>query len=599
MDDTLVTTASSIRKGRSGIVPGQYPALVTYNVPVSTRKWRKKNPKTGRIEVQEVKTGGYTKTSPRWKWPAHILRDGDELDEEKMAELKLTFPGPEDPNRMHIHDGIKGADGKLKEHPVSKHHTAIYTDIDHRDEIDEYLRLWSTKRASGTKQKQYAETWVDKYNVTFKQLSKVVDPDNDEDKLGNEFVKIADDNAVTKYEFKEGIPPMFLFERTDLVGKLTVHLAVLEPIKFRSKEKAQTVAIMIAPAKKPRNVTVVTYDRVNEAVNAIKNFLSVYYTRKKLRKSIEDSLDIAKSFILKEPDTTMLSEYRSGENALSFTGNNGLFSVKMNNAEILGTDSFRNALSKYYSFMHKIIRSEVEDKDMALELLGDHVVLNNRKIMPMLAKLGSEEGVKFLKEFDYDELEVFIKYEPQVGIVQGVPTPEDQDGAGEGGRKVGRKDLTKDDLKVERVSRLEQQPIEEEPFFKEGMDTIGMPVKPEEDVPGKEPPQRPIHDSVVRRDHEPIIGKAFTSEAIEVMMNLKKMLLKAFTDKDAHELGKKLNIDWSQIDIDQFKVGMKEELEHRDVTDGDPVVTAKIVLAHFKENKDYYNKLKRAGLIGD
>jgi len=45
--------------------------------------------------------------------------------------------------------------------------------------------------------------------------------------------------------------------------------------------------------------------------------------------------------------------------------------------------------------------------------------------------------------------------------------------------------------------------------------------------------------------------------------------------------------------LDQFKRGMRVELEHKNVTKGDPVKTAKIVIAHLKEVPDYYTKLKK------
>ena len=48
--------------------------------------------------------------------------------------------------------------------------------------------------------------------------------------------------------------------------------------------------------------------------------------------------------------------------------------------------------------------------------------------------------------------------------------------------------------------------------------------------------------------------------------------------------------------LSQLKQGMQVELEHRDVTKGDPVMTARIALGHLAERKDYYTKLKKAGL---
>ncbi len=42
--------------------------------------------------------------------------------------------------------------------------------------------------------------------------------------------------------------------------------------------------------------------------------------------------------------------------------------------------------------------------------------------------------------------------------------------------------------------------------------------------------------------------------------------------------------------------GMNEEREHCDITHGDSVQTARIALAHLKEDPEYYAKLKKAGL---
>ena len=52
------------------------------------------------------------------------------------------------------------------------------------------------------------------------------------------------------------------------------------------------------------------------------------------------------------------------------------------------------------------------------------------------------------------------------------------------------------------------------------------------------------------------------------------------------------------VDLEQLRRGMEVELEHglRDpmtnVTDDDPVTTAKIALAHLRELPDYYDRLE-------
>jgi len=79
------------------------------------------------------------------------------------------------------------------------------------------------------------------------------------------------------------------------------------------------------------------------------------------------------------------------------------------------------------------------------------------------------------------------------------------------------------------------------------------------------------------------------------------MPTKSFTEEEARRYGEQIGIDWSAspFDVDQFRRGMDVELEHglhdllTNVTDDDPVVTAKIALAHLNEFPDYYTRLER------
>jgi hypothetical protein len=69
-----------------------------------------------------------------------------------------------------------------------------------------------------------------------------------------------------------------------------------------------------------------------------------------------------------------------------------------------------------------------------------------------------------------------------------------------------------------------------------------------------------------------------------------------FTSEEARRVGEQIGIDWASapFDVEQFRRGMEVELEHglhdllTNVTDDDPVVTAKIALAHPHEFPDYY-----------
>ena len=65
----------------------------------------------------------------------------------------------------------------------------------------------------------------------------------------------------------------------------------------------------------------------------------------------------------------------------------------------------------------------------------------------------------------------------------------------------------------------------------------------------------------------------------------------AFTVLQAQELGNQLHLDWDMIPLGEFHKGMNVELEHSDITKGDPIMTANIAIAHIKEHKDYYTRL--------
>ena len=63
--------------------------------------------------------------------------------------------------------------------------------------------------------------------------------------------------------------------------------------------------------------------------------------------------------------------------------------------------------------------------------------------------------------------------------------------------------------------------------------------------------------------------------------------------KTAERVGKKLGIDFSVCSLKEFQMGMQAELEHRNVTHGDLVMTGKIAQAHLQEMPDYYTRLKK------
>jgi hypothetical protein len=70
-----------------------------------------------------------------------------------------------------------------------------------------------------------------------------------------------------------------------------------------------------------------------------------------------------------------------------------------------------------------------------------------------------------------------------------------------------------------------------------------------------------------------------------------------FSVQEARAIGMQLGLDWTKIDLEQFRRGLEVELEHgaidpeTNVTGDDPVLTGKIAWAHLKEIRDYYTRL--------
>jgi hypothetical protein len=66
-----------------------------------------------------------------------------------------------------------------------------------------------------------------------------------------------------------------------------------------------------------------------------------------------------------------------------------------------------------------------------------------------------------------------------------------------------------------------------------------------------------------------------------------------------------MNVEGMTIVLEDFRQGLEVELEHgiifedANVTNNHPILTGKIVLAHFKESLDYYKRLEVAEIEGD
>ena len=72
-----------------------------------------------------------------------------------------------------------------------------------------------------------------------------------------------------------------------------------------------------------------------------------------------------------------------------------------------------------------------------------------------------------------------------------------------------------------------------------------------------------------------------------------------FNLKSAKEIGDNLGINWNEVSLEEFLIGLDVELEHgsrypeTNVTNNDPKLTGKIAWAHLKEFPDYYTRLEK------
>ena len=75
--------------------------------------------------------------------------------------------------------------------------------------------------------------------------------------------------------------------------------------------------------------------------------------------------------------------------------------------------------------------------------------------------------------------------------------------------------------------------------------------------------------------------------------------------EEAQAILAELNTGEMEISLENFRQGLEVELEHgmrypeANVTNNHPILTGKIVLAHFKESLDYYERLEVAEIEGD
>ena len=65
------------------------------------------------------------------------------------------------------------------------------------------------------------------------------------------------------------------------------------------------------------------------------------------------------------------------------------------------------------------------------------------------------------------------------------------------------------------------------------------------------------------------------------------------TNRAARVMGKLFNINYNVVSFKDWKYALEVEMEHSDITQGNILTTARIVLAHLLEYPDYYQRLRK------
>ena len=65
------------------------------------------------------------------------------------------------------------------------------------------------------------------------------------------------------------------------------------------------------------------------------------------------------------------------------------------------------------------------------------------------------------------------------------------------------------------------------------------------------------------------------------------------TTCEAKAIGDKLKVNWNRFNLEQFRMGLEVEWEHRKVLRRKMSLVGKVVLDHLRELPDYYTRLKK------
>jgi len=292
--------------------------------------------------------------------------------------------------------------------------------------------------------------------------------------------KIARETANAKKESKK---KRALTKRRKTMHEMQLKLdekTSIKEKKAKQREKDERKKLKVRSQKRLERENRKAAQEAEKAKNAKRKKKKVVKPSKNetTRKSIISKMDV----LIKEWDDdkerventgnfNVVSDFHSGDNKVTLEGKDDQYKVATNGVPSLTTDSFREALGKYYSSVSRVIESNTDNKDLALELFGEHVLNTSRNTRKLMSDLDKQSEVKMLESLDYTKLSIpfnpdFItKADPTGDFFEIVPPVHDStevESANDTGTKIGRKDLDENDYEHSEIDDEEQNPIEEE-----------------------------------------------------------------------------------------------------------------------------------------
>ena len=188
--------------------------------------------------------------------------------------------------------------------------------------------------------------------------------------------------------------------------------------------------------------------------------------------------------------------------------------------------------------------------------------------------------------------DVLVKQQPSSQNLP--PEPREETQPSEGGKQPQKRD--EEDSFLEDVTEVDGQTIIE---IDDGMDAYDWLLTAEYLLGGAKEESSSLEEKGVAITPEVNTSTYGDGATDSLPEERKRRIEKATSEDKAREVGDRLGIDWKEVDLDQFRRGLKVELEHtsdpetRVVKPQDLASVGKIAWAHLKEKKDYYSRLKK------